>query len=184
MEPMSWPKRLPPLRKIVIADAGPLIAFARINQLVLLTQVFEGVLVTEEVFNECTMRTDFPETKVIHEAFHNKLLQRCDTPTLHFELALCVDVGEASAIAVALELGYGLFGQTTKEWREANPDARGNVRDNALLEQLVVLTNLESLNAVLIRQGLTQADRLNKLNEIAISQMRTLLADNSMKRLK
>ena len=52
MEPMSWPKRLPPLRKIVIADAGPLIAFARINQLGLLTQVFEGVLVTEEVINE------------------------------------------------------------------------------------------------------------------------------------
>ncbi len=81
-------------------------------------------------------------------------------------------------------LNVALFGQTAKEWREANPDARGNVRDNALLEQLVVLTNLESLNAVLIRQGLTQADRLNKLNEIAISQMRTLLADNSMKRLK
>ena len=109
MEPMSWPKRLPPLRKIVIADAGPLIAFARINQLGLLTQVFEGVLVTDEVFNECTMRTDFPETKVICEAFHNKQLQRCDTPTLHFELALCVDVGEASAIAVALELGYGVL---------------------------------------------------------------------------
>jgi hypothetical protein len=52
------------------------------------------------------------------------------------------------------------------------------------LAQLVVLTNLESLNAVLIRQGLTQADRLLKLNEIAISQMRTLLADNTMKRLK
>ncbi len=51
-------------------------------------------------------------------------------------------------------LNVALFGQTAKEWREANPDARGNVRDNALLEQLVVLTNLESLNAVLIRQGL------------------------------
>lgn len=106
---MSWPKRSLPLRKIVIADAGPLIAFARINQLCLLTQVFEGILVTDEVFNECTMRTDFPETKVICEAFHNKQLQRCDTPTLHFELALCVDVGEASAIAVALEMGYGVL---------------------------------------------------------------------------
>lgn len=106
---MSWPKRSLPLRKIVIADAGPLIAFARINQLGLLTQVFEGILVTDEVFNECTMRTDFPETKVICEAFHNKQLQRCDTPTLHFGLALCVDVGEASAIAVALEMGYGVL---------------------------------------------------------------------------
>ncbi|MCX7155891.1 MAG: KilA-N domain-containing protein [Rhodocyclales bacterium] len=89
-------------------------------------------------------------------------------------------------------LNVALFGQTAKQWRDANPDAEGNVRDHAPLEQLVVLTNLESLNAVLIRQGLTQADRLLKLNEIAIfklneiaiSQMRTLLADNTMKRLK
>jgi hypothetical protein len=81
-------------------------------------------------------------------------------------------------------LNVALFGQTAKQWRDANPDAQGNVRDNAPLEQLVVLTNLESLNSVLIRQGLTQADRLQKLNEIAISQMRTLMADNTMKRLK
>ena len=81
-------------------------------------------------------------------------------------------------------LNVALFGQTAKQWRDANPDAPGNVRDNAPLEQLVVLTNLESLNSVLIRQGLTQADRLQKLNEIAISQMRTLMADNTMKRLK
>ena len=81
-------------------------------------------------------------------------------------------------------LNVALFGQTAKQWRDTNPDAAGNIRDHAPLEQLVVLTNLESLNAVLIRQGLTQADRLLKLNEIAISQMRTLLADNTMKRLK
>jgi hypothetical protein len=81
-------------------------------------------------------------------------------------------------------LNVALFGQTARQWRDANPDAEGNVRDHAPLEQLVVLTNLESLNAVLIRQGLTQSDRLLKLNEIAISQMLTLLTDNTMKRLK
>ena len=81
-------------------------------------------------------------------------------------------------------LNVALFGKTAKQWRDANPDAEGNIRDHALLEQLVVLTNLESLNSVLIRQGLTQPDRLHKLNEIAISQMRTLLTDNTMKRLK
>ncbi|MCU0713973.1 MAG: hypothetical protein MUC43_18090 [Pirellula sp.] len=70
-----------------------------------------------------------------------------------------------------------------KQWREAHPDAEGNVRDHAPLEQLVVLTNLESLNSVLIRQGLPQAERLRKLNEIAITQMRTLLADTNVKRL-
>jgi len=92
--------------------------------------------------------------------------------------AVLVYANEADLLNVAL------FGHTAKQWRNANPDAEGNVRDHASLAQLVVLTNLESLNAVLIRQGLTQADRLRKLNEIAISQMRTLLTDNTMKRLK
>ena len=81
-------------------------------------------------------------------------------------------------------LNVALFGQTAKEWRDAHAGADGNIRDHAPLEQLVVLTNLESLNAVLIRQGLSQPERLHKLNEIAISQMRTLLADTNMKRLK
>jgi len=81
-------------------------------------------------------------------------------------------------------LNVALFGQTAKQWRDAHPDAEGNIRDHAPLEQLVVLTNLESLNSVLIRQGLPQPERLLKLNEIAISQMRTLLADTNLKRLK
>lgn len=54
---MSWPKRWRPLRKIVIADAGPLIAFARLNQVGLLVQVFESVMLIDEVFNECTCRS-------------------------------------------------------------------------------------------------------------------------------
>ncbi len=81
-------------------------------------------------------------------------------------------------------LNVALFGQTAKQWRDAHPDAEGNIRDHAPLEQLVVLTNLESLNSVLIRQGLPAPDRLLKLNEIAIAQMRTLLADTNLKKLK
>ena len=81
-------------------------------------------------------------------------------------------------------LNVALFGQTAKQWRDTHPDAEGNVRDHAPLEQLVVLTNLESLNSVLIRQGLPQPERLLKLNEIAITQMRTLLADHNIKRLQ
>ena len=81
-------------------------------------------------------------------------------------------------------LNVALFGHTAKEWRDVNPSADGNVRDHAPLEQLVVLSNLESLNAVLIRQGLPQPERLHKLNDIAISQMRTLLAAGNLKRLK
>ena len=81
-------------------------------------------------------------------------------------------------------LNVALFGQTAKQWRDAHPDAEGNIRDNAPLEQLVVLTNLESLNAVFIRQGLSQTERLVKLNDIAITQMRSLLADTHIQRLK
>jgi hypothetical protein len=80
-------------------------------------------------------------------------------------------------------LNVALFGHTAKQWQDAHPDAQGNQRDNATLEQLVVLTNLESLNAVFIRQGLPAPERLLKLNEIAITQMRSLLADHNMKRL-
>lgn len=72
-------------------------------------------------------------------------------------------------------LNVALFGQTARQWRDNHPDAEGNIRDHAPLEQLVVLTNLESLNSVLARQGSPQPERLLKLNEIAISQMRTLL---------
>lgn len=81
-------------------------------------------------------------------------------------------------------LNVALFGITAQQWRDANPALEGNLRDYASLEQLVVLSNLESLNSVLIRQGLTQSERLSKLNEIAISQMRTLLADTGLKKLK
>lgn len=77
-------------------------------------------------------------------------------------------------------LNTALFGQTAAEWRKANPEAPGNIRDEATLEQLVVLTNLESINAVFLRQELPQAERLRKLNEIAISQMKSLLSINNL----
>lgn len=68
-------------------------------------------------------------------------------------------------------LNVALFGITAKEWRERNPDKNGNVRDHATLEQLVVLSNLESINALLIQQGLEQGNRLIELNKVAITQM-------------
>jgi len=73
-------------------------------------------------------------------------------------------------------LNTALFGITAKEWREAHPDKEGNIRDEASLEQLVVLSNLESINALLIRQGISQAERLVELNKTAITQMKTLIA--------
>lgn len=80
-------------------------------------------------------------------------------------------------------LNVAMFGATAAQWRHANPNLPGNMRDAATLEQLVVLSNLESVNAVLIHQGATPADRLQQLNEIAISQMRSLLGAPAVKRL-
>ena len=73
---------------------------------------------------------------------------------------------------------------TAKQWREANPDLQGNVRDYATLEQLVVLSNMESINALLIQQQLTQAERLVQLNHVAITQMRSLVENKNLKGLK
>jgi KilA-N domain len=81
-------------------------------------------------------------------------------------------------------LNMALFGLTAKQWREANPSAEGNIRDGASIEQLVVLSNLESINAVLIHQGLAQSNRLQQLNEIAITQMKSLLGNRAIQKLK
>jgi len=81
-------------------------------------------------------------------------------------------------------LNIALFGITAKEWREVNPDKKGNMRDYSTLEQLVVLSNMESINALIIQQGLSQNERLIQLNKVAISQMKSLLANNTMKKLK
>lgn len=81
-------------------------------------------------------------------------------------------------------LNVALFGITAKEWRTNNLDKKGNMRDDASLEQLVVLSNLESLNAIFIQQGLSQNERLIQLNKVAIMQMKSLLESNSIKKLK
>jgi len=71
-------------------------------------------------------------------------------------------------------LNVALFGITAKEWRDANPDLKGNIRDYATINQLICLSNMENLNAVLINEGVPQSDRLEKLNKIAIQQMQVL----------
>lgn len=81
-------------------------------------------------------------------------------------------------------LNVALFGLTAQEWRSQNPDAEGNIRDQATIEQLVVLSNMESINAVLIHQSLPQPERLMQLNQMAITQMRSLLGYKNLKNLK
>ncbi len=81
-------------------------------------------------------------------------------------------------------LNVALFGLTASDWRSANPGEAGNVRDHATLEQLVVLSNLESINAVLINQGHSQGERLKQLNQIAIMQMKSLLGHKTIRKLE
>ena len=80
-------------------------------------------------------------------------------------------------------LNMALFGMTAKEWRTNNPDLDGNIRDYATMNELICLANLENLNSVFIKEGLKQAERLKKLNKIAISQMQ-ILNDTDIKYLK
>ncbi|WP_218127773.1 KilA-N domain-containing protein [Niabella drilacis] len=80
-------------------------------------------------------------------------------------------------------LNVALFGTTAKERRDRNPGKTGNIRDHAALEQLVVLSNMESINALLIKPGLTQGQRLLQLNQVAITQMRSLIENKTIKRL-
>ncbi|MGN0739002.1 MAG: KilA-N domain-containing protein [Treponema sp.] len=71
-------------------------------------------------------------------------------------------------------LNVAMFGMTAKEWRESNPELKGNIRDYATINQLICLSNMENLNAVFINDGLPQSERLDKLNKIAIQQMKVL----------
>ena len=95
-------------------------------------------------------------------------------PTLSNAQISYTYASEADVINVAL------FGITAKAWRKMHPEAKGNIRDTATIEQLIVLSNLESMNAVFIREGLAQSERLFKLNQIAIFQLQSLWK-NSLK---
>lgn len=80
-------------------------------------------------------------------------------------------------------INIAVFGMTAKQWREQNPDAKGNMRDYATTEQLLVLANLESMNARLLKLGISQSERLKELNEIAIDQIQILLDTPILKQL-
>ena len=81
-------------------------------------------------------------------------------------------------------LNVAMFGLTAKQWREANAEKKGNIRDYATINELICLSNMENINAVFIDQGLSQSERLIKLNQIAIQQMKVLESDDNRKLIK
>ena len=81
-------------------------------------------------------------------------------------------------------LNIAMFGMTAKQWRDANPDKKGNIRDYATINELICLSNMENLNAVFINDGMPQTERLIKLNQVAIQQMRVLEESENRRLLK
>jgi hypothetical protein len=117
-------------------------------------------------------------TKINYKIHTDAIKENLIPSTLTQKQINFVYASEADIINVAL------FGMTAKEWREQNPDKKGNIRDEANVYQLVCLANLESLNAHFISEGLSQSQRVEKLNQVAISQMQILTKDDNIKKLE
>jgi hypothetical protein len=107
------------------------------------------------------------------DAFKENLIPK----TLTKEQASIIYANEADLLNVAL------FGMTAQQWKNQNPKPVGNLRDQATLDQLVVLSNMESINALLIQQGISSQEKILQLNQVAISQMKSLMTTKGLKRL-
>lgn len=115
----------------------------------------------------------------------SKINYRIHTDAIKSNLIPAEVTREQAAMKYAEEadvLNVAMFGMTAKQWREANPDLKGNIRDYATINELICLSNMENINAVLINDGMPQSERLMKLNQIAIQQMQ-VLEDNSGRNL-
>ena len=107
----------------------------------------------------------------------SKINYRIHTDAIKANLIPAEVTREQAAMKYADEadvLNIAMFGMTAKQWREQNPDKKGNIRDYASINELICLSNMENLNAVFINDGMSQSERLIKLNQIAIQQMRIL----------
>ena len=117
-------------------------------------------------------------SKINYQIHTDAIKEHIIPDILSEEQAAQVYASEADVLNVAL------FGKTAKQWQTENPDAEGNMRDQATIEQLLVLANLESLNAEFIKMKLPQTDRLIKLNQTAITQLEAILGRPQIKKLK
>ena len=117
----------------------------------------------------------------------SKINYRIHTDAIKSNL-IPAEVTKAQASIIYAEeadvLNVAMFGMTAKQWREANPDLKGNIRDYATINELICLSNMENINAVLINDGISQGERLVKLNQIAIQQMKVLNDNEGRKLLK
>ncbi|MBQ4109460.1 MAG: KilA-N domain-containing protein, partial [Clostridia bacterium] len=118
------------------------------------------------------------ELAKVNYRIHTDAIKENIVPNLSEKQLAFVYANEADVLNMAL------FGKTAKDWRVENPDKKGNIRDYATVEQLLVIANMESFNAILIEQGVPQRERLVQLNAMAKSQLRVLEKQNTLKLLK
>lgn len=135
-----------------------------------LIKEFQRLKVEEQKALEWTAKRELAK---VNYRIHTDAIKENIVPTLTEDQLKFVYADEADLLNVAL------FGKTAGQWREENPALKGNMRDYATIEQLLVIANLESLNAYLIEQNVPQADRLKQLNNMARSQLRVLQESNS-----
>lgn len=111
-------------------------------------------------------------SKLNYSIHTDAIKEKLITPKLTKQQVRFTYANEADILNVAL------YGKTAKQWKVENPDKEGNIRDHSTIEQLLILNNLQSINAQLINEGITQSKRLEKLNEVAIMQSKTLINSN------
>ena len=117
----------------------------------------------------------------------SKINYRIHTDAIKENIIPAIISKKDSGVTYASEadmLNMALFGKTAMQWRIENPELDGNMRDHATLEQLVVLSNLESINSVLIHQAILQSERLIQLNKVAITQIKSLMNNSQVKQIK
>ena len=117
----------------------------------------------------------------------SKINYRIHTDTIKSHLVPAEITAAQASFIYAEEadlLNVAMFGMTVKQWREANPDLKGNIRDYATINELICFSNMENINAVLINDGVPQGERLVKLNQIAIQQMQVLEGNEGRNLLK
>ncbi|MCI8587637.1 MAG: KilA-N domain-containing protein, partial [Clostridia bacterium] len=138
---------------------------------------FERLKTTEAYQNktEWSVKRELSKTNYI---IHTDSIKECIIPTLTEKQKQYVYANEADVLNVAL------FGMTAKEWRDQNPNLDGNIRDYTDILHLVVLANLENLNAELITSGISQSERIVKLNNTAKKQLELLKNNSSVRRLE
>ena len=135
-----------------------------------LIKEFQRLKISEQKELEWTSKRELAK---VNYRIHTDAIKENIVPTLTEEQLKYVYADEADLLNVAL------FGKTAAQWRKENPTLKGNIRDYATIEQLLVIANMESYNAILIEQGVPQTERLQRLNDMARSQLRVLQQSNS-----